>query len=373
LEVKSYIGEEFEIKKMNEVIEKIFIHYQNSIKFDSLSAPIIETLGGLFSAIIILYGFALISSDLSTPGSIYSFMAAFAAAYRPFKSITALNIYFREGMGASQRIFALLDLNIKNRKDNNLNLIQNGVKSIEINHASLIVDDKLIIDNINLKISGSTNIALIGESGSGKTSLANMIAGFLSPTSGQILINSQDINSYSNKSLRENIAYTTQDAKLFTNITIKENISYPHPPHFMDRVVESAKLAMADDFILDLPKKYEHLICPNIARFSSGQVQKISIARIFYKDSSLMIFDEATNSIDYNTEKQIKYNILNNKNKINIFITHRIASAKDFDKIIVMKHGKIIEYGTHEELIRNQGEYFYLLEKTSSSVYTAKT
>lgn len=365
LEVKSYLGEESEIKRMSNVIETIFIHYQNSIKFDSMSSPIIETLGGILLAIIIIYGSIMTFESESTPGSIYSFMAAFSAAYRPFKSITALNIYFREGVSASKRIFALLDINKNLDKKNPVINLESEIKTLEIKNVSLTIGEKTIINNISFDIKGPKNIAIIGESGSGKTTLANMIAGFCNPSSGEILINDQSINLYSHNSLRKHIAYVTQNPKLF-NITIKENISYPNPTDEITKVIRASKLAFADQFVLNLRGQYDYLVRNSGNKFSAGQLQRISIARSLYKDSYLMIFDEATNSLDQNTEKMIRDGIIaSNTNKINIFITHRINDLNNFDQIILMKDGKIIESGTPQELIQNKGEYFHLLKTNS--------
>jgi len=365
LEVKSYLGEESEIKRMSNVIETIFIHYQNSIKFDSMSSPIIETLGGILLAIIIIYGSIMTFESESTPGSIYSFIAAFSAAYRPFKSITALNIYFREGVSASKRIFALLDINKNLDKKNPVINLESEIKTLEIKNVSLTIGEKTIINNISFDIKGPKNIAIIGESGSGKTTLANMIAGFCNPSSGEILINDQSINLYSHNSLRKHIAYVTQNPKLF-NITIKENISYPNPTDEITKVIRASKLAFADQFVLNLRGQYDYLVRNSGNKFSAGQLQRISIARSLYKDSYLMIFDEATNSLDQNTEKMIRDGIItSNTNKINIFITHRINDLNNFDQIIVMKDGKIIESGTPQELIQNKDEYFHLLKTNS--------
>jgi subfamily B ATP-binding cassette protein MsbA len=365
LEVKSYLGEESEIKRMSNVIETIFIHYQNSIKFDSMSSPIIETLGGILLAIIIIYGSIMTFESESTPGSIYSFMAAFSAAYRPFKSITALNIYFREGVSASKRIFALLDINKNLDKKNPVINLESEIKTLEIKNVSLTIGEKTIINNISFDIKGPKNIAIIGESGSGKTTLANMIAGFCNPSSGEILINDQSINLYSHNSLRKHIAYVTQNPKLF-NITIKENISYPNLTDEITKVIRASKLAFADQFVLNLRGQYDYLVRNSGNKFSAGQLQRISIARSLYKDSYLMIFDEATNSLDQNTEKMIRDGIIaSNTKKINIFITHRINDLNNFDQIIVMKDGKIIESGTPKELIQNKGEYFHLLKINS--------
>ena len=365
LEVKSYLGEESEIKRMSNVIETIFIHYQNSIKFDSMSSPIIETLGGILLAIIIIYGSIMTFESESTPGSIYSFIAAFSAAYRPFKSITALNIYFREGVSASKRIFALLDINKNLDKKNPVINLESEIKTLEIKNVSLTIGEKTIINNISFDIKGPKNIAIIGESGSGKTTLANMIAGFCNPSSGEILINDQSINLYSHNSLRKHIAYVTQNPKLF-NITIKENISYPNPTDEITKVIRASKLAFADQFVLNLRGQYDYLVRNSGNKFSAGQLQRISIARSLYKDSYLMIFDEATNSLDQNTEKMIRDGIIaSNTNKINIFITHRINDLNNFDQIILMKDGKIIESGTPQELIQNKDEYFHLLKTNS--------
>jgi subfamily B ATP-binding cassette protein MsbA len=361
LEVKSYLGEEFEIKRINNVIEKTFNHYQTSIKFDSLSSPIIETLGGIFLALIIIYGAIMIENSDSTPGSVYSFIAAFSAAYRPLKSIISLNIYFREGVGASKRIFALLDINLKNTE-----LIEkidlDNVESIELKNVSFIKFGKKIIDNISLSIKKPATIAIVGESGSGKTTLANIIAGFYPCSSGEILINEKNIELYSDKTLRRNMAYVTQNAKLF-NIKIKENIGYADPNLNFDMIIKSAKLSLAHEFISSLPKKYDHVFKYNKTKFSTGQLQRISIARVLYKNSSVTIFDEATNSIDHDMESKIKKNIISNNKKINIFITHRVNSLQNFDKIIFIKNGTIVESGTHEELINNKGEFFNSLKK----------
>lgn len=361
--IKSFCAEKIESVRAKEITTKILSFYKKSVMLDSLTSPVIEFLCGLAIAFVLWYGgFQVISGDM-TIGELFTFIAAFVSAYRPFKSLVSLNVNLQEGLAAANRIFNILDT--KPLIQDNANALKPdfGCPEIFFEKITLNFEEKEAIKLVNLKIEKAKTYAIVGKSGSGKTSLANLLVRFYDPTEGRVLINSNDIKDISVTHLRNQIAMVSQDT-ILVDASIAENIAYGNLAATRQEIIDAAKHADADEFISKLVDGYDTVIGIGGCTLSGGQKQRLAIARAFLKNSPIMLFDEATSALDPESEQSIVHSFTNlRKGKTTLIITHRLASIRDVDKIIVMKNGEIEEQGTHEELINLKSEYYKLHNK----------
>lgn len=361
--IKSFCAEKIESVRAKEITTKILTFYKKSAMLDSLTSPVMEFLCGLAIACVLWYGgFQVISGDM-TIGELFTFIAAFVSAYRPFKSLVSLNVNLQEGLAAANRIFNILDT--KPLIQDNANALKPdfGCPEIFFEKITLNFEEKEAIKLVNLKIEKAKTYAIVGKSGSGKTSLANLLVRFYDPTEGRVLINSNDIKDISVTHLRNQIAMVSQDT-ILVDASIAENIAYGNLAATRQEIIDAAKHADADEFISKLVDGYDTVIGIGGCTLSGGQKQRLAIARAFLKNSPIMLFDEATSALDPESEQSIVHSFTNlRKGKTTLIITHRLASIRDVDKIIVMKNGEIEEQGTHEELINLKSEYYKLHNK----------
>lgn len=361
--IKSFCAEKIESVRAKEITTKILTFYKKSAMLDSLTSPVMEFLCGLAIACVLWYGgFQVISGDM-TIGELFTFIAAFVSAYRPFKSLVSLNVNLQEGLAAANRIFNILDT--KPLIQDNANALKPdfGCPEIFFEKITLNFEEKEAIKLVNLKIEKAKTYAIVGKSGSGKTSLANLLVRFYDPTEGRVLINSNDIKDISVTHLRNQIAMVSQDT-ILVNASIAENIAYGNLAATRQEIIDAAKHADADEFISKLVDGYDTVIGIGGCTLSGGQKQRLAIARAFLKNSPIMLFDEATSALDPESEQSIVHSFTNlRKGKTTLIITHRLVSIRDVDKIIVMKNGEIEEQGTHEELINLKSEYYKLHNK----------
>ncbi|HJK86106.1 MAG TPA: ABC transporter ATP-binding protein [Candidatus Megaira endosymbiont of Stentor roeselii] len=361
--IKSFCAEKIESVRAKEITTKILSFYKKSAMLDSLTSPVMEFLCGLAIAFVLWYGgFQVISGDM-TIGELFTFIAAFVSAYRPFKSLVSLNVNLQEGLAAANRIFNILDT--KPLIQDNANALKPdfGCPEIFFEKITLNFEEKEAIKLVNLKIEKAKTYAIVGKSGSGKTSLANLLVRFYDPTEGRVLINSNDIKDISVTHLRNQIAMVSQDT-ILVDASIAENIAYGNLAATRQEIIDAAKHADADEFISKLVDGYDTVIGIGGCTLSGGQKQRLAIARAFLKNSPIMLFDEATSALDPESEQSIVHSFTNlRKGKTTLIITHRLASIRDVDKIIVMKNGEIEEQGTHEELINLKSEYYKLHNK----------
>ena len=355
--VKSYIAEDLEASRAKKMIGAICGLYKKGAKFDAMTSPIMEMLNGIVVAALLLYGSILVMEGKSTAGSLFTFITAFVSAYRPYKSLVALNVDLQDGLAASRRLFEILDSEPVVRD-------YAGAKDVHFSHPEIIFEnvslsfgDKSALKSLNLKIEAGKTTAIVGQSGGGKTSLGNLLVRFYEPTQGRITIGGHNLRDIKLSSLRHQIALITQDTMLFDD-TILANIAYSNPAATEAQIVKAAKAAAAHEFIMELPEGYHTVIGPAGLTLSGGQRQRISIARAFLKDAPILVMDEATSALDMTSERAVQKAIwLLAKNRTTIIITHRLHSIEDSDKIIVMKRGKLEESGTHEELMKMGAEY----------------
>ena len=360
--VKSYNGEDFEVKNAQEITNCILKLYKKAIKLDSLTSPITEFLSGLAIAGIIVYGGLKVMEGASTAGSLLAFITAFFSAYRPFKSLLILNVNLQEGLAASKRIFTILDTKPIIFDSKEAKEIDFATPNIKIENVSLKFGEKLVFQDLNLEIPSGKSTAIIGESGSGKSSIINLLLKFYLPDSGKIYIDGNDISTIKIKYLRKQIALVTQESLLF-DISVAQNIAYTTKATH-EEIIQAARKASAHEFITQLPEGYSTKIGFQGYSLSGGQKQRIMLARAFLKHAPILILDEATSSLDPINENSILHSLQKiNANITKIVVSHKISSIKDFDKIIVMHQGAVIEQGTHDQLMQLQGQYWHLYNK----------
>ena len=363
--IRIYQKENEEANKANNLIDELI---EKNVKIQSVqirATPIMETLTGIMIAGFIFYSGNLISAGELTVNSFFSFLAAMMLAYQPIRSLATINMIAYEGGVAFNRVAKIINAPIKIVNDDKLpSLI---VKKSEINFENIdfkyLTNKDKAINNINLKIDGGSMAALVGHSGAGKSTILNLLPRFYDPQQGSIKIDGQDISKINLKSLRKNISLVSQDIILFDD-TIKKNIAYAKPNASDKEILESCKFAAADEFIEKLPLKFDTLIGENGTRLSGGQKQRISIARAILKESPIILLDEATSSLDADSEEIVQNAILNlTKNKTTLVIAHRLSTIHKADKIFVLREGQIIDKGNHDFLIKNSNEYKSLYEK----------
>ena len=348
-------------KVIRDVIEK-------NIKTASVlirAAPLMETLTGIMIAGFIAFSGTLISKGELEVNNFFSFLAAMMMAYQPIRSLATLNLSVYQGATAFKRISQIIDKEIKIKEDNYLPKLK--ITNCEISYDKVffkyVTSEKQIIENISIKIRGGTIVAFVGQSGAGKSTILNLLPRFYDPQKGTIKIDGQDTTKVRLSSLRKNISLVSQDITLFDD-TVKNNISYAKDDASDEEIKNACNFAAATEFIEKLPNKFETKIGENGVRLSGGQKQRISIARAILKESPIILLDEATSSLDADSEEIVQNAITNLiKNRTTLVIAHRLSTIHNADVIFVMKNGKIINEGNHQYLIDNCNEYKSLYKK----------
>ena len=363
--IRIYQKEKEENIKANQVIDDLV---EKNIKIGSImirATPIMEALTGFMIAGFIIFSGKLIASGELGVNNFFSFLAAMMLAYQPIRSLATINMAAYQGGAAFKRIVDLIDkdINIKELPGSPKLVLKNS--DIKFNNVSFkyALTDEKAVKNLNLEIKGNTMTAFVGHSGAGKSTILNLLPRFYDPQEGSIEIDKQSINKISLSSLRENLSMVTQDIILFDD-SVKNNIAYAKKNATDEEIIKACKFAAADEFIKKLPKGYETIIGENGVRLSGGQKQRISIARAILKESPIILLDEATSSLDAESEETVQ-NAINNltKNKTTLVIAHRLSTIHNADKIFVMKDGKLMNAGNHEFLMKNCKEYQSLYNK----------
>jgi len=322
-------------------------------------SPIMEVLTGFMIAILIFYSGKLIANNELSVNNFFSFLAAMMLAYQPVRSLSTLNIIVHEGLAAAARILPVVDTKnlIKNTEDAKEINIQNGGIKFKDVLFSYKKSDGDVLKKVNLEFEGGKMTSLVGHSGSGKSTILNLIPRFYDCKSGDISIDNQSIYNVTLESLRKNISLVSQETTLFDD-TIKNNIKYANLDASDEEIYEAAKLSHCDEFIDNLPEKYETLIGEDGVRLSGGEKQRISIARAMLKKSTIILLDEATSSLDSETETKIQDALkILTKDKTTIVIAHRLSTILNSNKIFIIDSGKIVDYGKHEDLLINSKIY----------------
>jgi len=358
--IKIFQRENFEYERSEKFVNEL---KEKSIKIATIlirATPIMEVLTGTMIAILIYYSGKMIISGQLSINNFFSFLAAMMLAYQPVKSLATINIGVGQGLSAAKRILPIIDIQNKinkNENEKNLNLINGTITFNNVNFNYLSNEDNEVLKNINFEISGGKMIALVGYSGSGKSTLLNLIPRIYDSTSGDIFIDGQSIKKVNLDSLRKQISIVDQNTTLFDD-TVYNNIKYAKPDTSEEEIYKAAELSMCLDFINNLEKKFETIIGENGVKLSGGEKQRLSIARAFLKNSKIILLDEATSSLDSDTEDKIQkaLNILTS-NKTTVVIAHRLSTILNSDKIYVMDKGAVVDSGKHEELLKDSEIY----------------
>lgn len=358
--VKAFGMEAYEGRRFSKENEDLFRLFMKSVSIRAISSPFMEFLGGLGIAAIVFYGGYQVIQGTSTPGTFFSFLTALIMLYEPVKRLTNVNNTFQQGISAATRVFDIMDKTpgIRNREGAiELPRISRG---IEIRDVTFSYGDEPVLRNINLAVKAGEVVAFVGMSGGGKTTLVNLIPRFYDVTEGQILIDGHDIRDVTIESLRGQIGIVTQQTILF-NDTVRNNIAYGDIQKSEEEIVNAAKAANAYQFIRNLPRGFDTIIGEQGARLSGGEKQRLSIARALLKDAPILILDEATSSLDTESEMEVQGALENlMKGRTTLVIAHRLSTISHADRIIVLVAGEIVEEGTHESLLAKKGEYFKL-------------
>jgi len=327
--------------------------------------PVMEILTGIMIATLIFYSGKLIVKNEIDVNNFFSFLAAMMLAYQPVRTLSSLNIVINQGLSAAMRILPIIDTknsitDCTDAKELNISEGSIGLKNISFRYN---LSEENVLKDINLDFKGGKMTSLVGHSGSGKSTILNLIPRFYDVQSGEITIDGQSIYNSKINSLRKHISLVSQETTLFDD-TIKNNIKYANENASDEEIYEAAKLSYCEEFIQKLPNKYETLIGEDGVRLSGGEKQRISIARAMLKKSSIILLDEATSSLDAETEKKIQdaLKILTNK-KTSIVIAHRLSTILNSDKIYVIQSGKVMDYGKHDELLIKSDIYKNFYDK----------
>ena len=330
------------------------------------STPVMEILTGIMIAILIFYSGKLIISGELAINNFFSFLAAMMLAYQPVKTLTKVNVAIEQGLAAANRILPIIDLsneiNLNEDKDK-LNISEGDIIFKDVNFTYKSNTENKVLRNINVNFAGGKMTALVGHSGSGKSTLLNMIPRIYAPTDGIINVDDQDISKFSLASLRSQISIVDQNTTLFDD-TVLNNIKYARPEATNEEIYQAAEQSMCTEFINNLESGYETMIGENGVKLSGGEKQRLSIARAFLKQSKIILLDEATSSLDSETEDKIQKALSQlTLNKTTIVIAHRLSTILNSDKIYVVDNGKIIDSGNHEKLLINSKVYKNFYER----------
>jgi subfamily B ATP-binding cassette protein MsbA len=356
--VKAYGMEAYETNRAGQLIERLYDLVERAQRTRSIASPLMETLGGIAVAIVILYGGHQVITGLRTPGTFFSFITALLLAYQPVKALAGLNANLQEGLAAAQRIFTVLDVEPEIREAPNarpLALRGGEIRFRDVRFA--YANGAVALDDVTLAVPPGKTVALVGASGSGKSTILNLIPRFYDVAAGAVAIDGMDVRDATLASLRSAIALVSQEVSLFDD-TVRANIAYGRFGASEAEIVAAAKAAAADDFIRALPEGYDTPVGEHGVKLSGGQRQRLSIARAMLKNAPILLLDEATSALDTESERQVQAALRTlMRGRTTLVIAHRLSTVVDADLIHVIDGGCVVESGTHVELLRQNGIY----------------
>ena len=369
--IKIFQQEKYENKRAEKFINDV---KEKTVKIATVyvrSSPIMETLTGIMIAVLIFYSGKLVLKNEIDINNFFSFLAAMMLAYQPVRSLATLNITISQGLSAATRILPVIDEKSELQENKNSAEIKVNAGDVEFKNVSFKYEKERknnTLNSVNIKMLGGKMTSIVGHSGAGKSTILNLIPRFYDAISGDIEIDNQSIYNYTINSLRRNISLVSQDTTLFDD-TIRNNIAYANLDASQKEIEEAAKYSFASEFIEKLPNKYETIIGENGTRLSGGEKQRLSIARAMLKKSQIILLDEATSSLDAETENKIQdaINFLT-KDRTTIVIAHRLSTILNSDKIYVIDAGKVVGEGTHDQLLADSKVYKNFYEKQIKKV-----
>jgi subfamily B ATP-binding cassette protein MsbA len=356
--VKAYGMEAHETARAEALTEKIYRLVERASRVRAAASPLMESLGGVGIALVILYGGWQVTHGARTAGDFLSFVTALMLAYQPFKQLSGLNVTIQEGMAAAERIFEMIDVEpaIQDRPDATPLRVTAGAVRLE-NVSFAYGTGETVLNGITLDIPAGQKVALVGPSGAGKSTVLNLIPRFYDVAGGALTIDGQDVRRATLASLRGAIGLVSQEVSLFDD-TVRANIAYGRPDAGEAEIVTAARQAAAHDFILDLPQGYDTVVGEMGTRLSGGQRQRLSIARAMLKNAPILLLDEATSALDTESERQIQDALKTlMQGRTSIVIAHRLSTVIDADLIYVLEAGRVVEAGRHQELLQRRGTY----------------
>ncbi len=356
--VKAFSMEKYEVSRFAKTLDELFAIVMRNTRIGAISSPLMEVLGGVGISLVVWYGGSQVLADKSTPGTFFSFLTALIMIYQPIKGVSAINNSLQQGIAAAERVFDVLDIqsDVAEKKDAiELPLIKDA---IEFTNARFQYDkDTEVLKGINLKVKAGEVLAVVGTSGGGKSTLVNLIPRFYDVSSGSLTIDGTDIRDVTFKSLRDQVGVVTQQTILF-NDTVRNNIAYGSLDASEEQIKDAARAAHALGFIQNMPKGFDTVIGESGARLSGGERQRVSIARAILKNAPILILDEATSSLDTESEHEVQQAIENLvQSRTTIVIAHRLSTIRNADRIVVIQAGEIVEEGTHDTLLPLGGVY----------------
>jgi subfamily B ATP-binding cassette protein MsbA len=355
--VKAFGMEEYEIQRFTKESSRLFKESLRGSRIRGIVSPMMELLAAFGIGAVVWYGGASVVAGGRTPGEFMAFMTAMFLMYQPFKSLTRTYTMLHQGLAGAERVFEILDEppSIQDKPD--AIIAPRFAKAIEFRDVSFAYGSKPVLTHINLTIRAGEIVALVGMSGAGKSTLADLIPRFYDVASGEITIDGVDIRDVNLASLRCQIGIVTQHTFLFDD-TVRNNIAYGDPERGMDGIIAAARAAHADEFIRSMPKGYDSFVGEMGMQLSGGQRQRLAIARAVLKDAPILILDEATSSLDSDSERMVQEALENlMTQRTTLVIAHRLSTIRNADRIVVLVNGTIAEEGTHEELLARKSEY----------------
>lgn len=372
--VKAFGMEAYEKKTFSKKNQAVFRFEIKSMRANALTSPVMEAIGGVGISLVLWYGGFAVIEGTNTAGGFLSFMTAVMLLYPPIKKLTKLNNVLQKGFAASDRVFDILETESDILDPESPKQIKTGSHRILFENVSFSYDkSEMVLKNIDLDVRPGEILALVGMSGGGKTSLVNLIPRFFDVTTGAVKINGTDIREITVSDLRKQVAIVTQEPILF-NDTIRTNISYGKPDATDQEIVEAAKAAYIYKFVQSLPKGFDTVIGELGSRLSGGEKQRMCIARALLKNAPILILDEATASLDTESERLVQKALENlMKGRTSFVIAHRLSTIAYANRIVVLVGGRIVEEGNHEELLAQKGEYYNLYQMQFSDNNDAET